>query len=86
MVLRDIPVFEEFYTDGHDCLKCETEAEFREAVERLAEDDALRERLGANARETAMEHSLDRVGERLAATYREVRDAKREGRPVAVEA
>ncbi len=82
VVLRDIPVFEEFYTDGHDCLKCETDEEFRAAVERLAGDDALRERLGENARQTAMEHSLDRVGERLAATYREVRDAKRVGRPV----
>ncbi|WP_336023854.1 glycosyltransferase family 4 protein [Halobellus salinisoli] len=85
VVLRDIPVFEEFYTDGHDCLKCETDEEFRAAVERLAEDDALCERLGENARETAMEHSLDRVGERLAATYREVRDAKREGRSVEFE-
>ena len=82
VVLRDIPVFEEFYTDGHDCIKCETEAEFREAVERLAEDEQLRRRLGENARETAMEHSLDRVGDRLAATYREVRDAKRAGRPI----
>jgi len=82
VVLRDIPVFEEFYTDGHDCLKCETDREFREAVERLAEDPALRERLGENARETALEHSLDRVGERLAATYREVVEAKRAGRPI----
>ena len=70
VVLRDIPVFEEFYTDGHDCLKCETRAEFRDALERLAADPDLRARLGANARETAAEHGLDRVGERLAETYR----------------
>jgi glycosyltransferase involved in cell wall biosynthesis len=82
VILRDIPVFEEFYTDGHDCLKCETESEFRDAVERLADDRDLRERLGANARETAAEHSLDRVGDALAETYREVVAAKREGRPV----
>jgi len=85
VILRDIPVFEEFYTHGYDCLKCGTETEFREAVERLASDDDLRERLGENARETAADHSLDRVGEALAETYREVRDAKREGRPVDVE-
>jgi glycosyltransferase involved in cell wall biosynthesis len=82
VILRDIPVFEEFYTHGFDCLKCETDAEFREAVERLADDDDLRERLGENARETAADHSLDRVGETLAETYRELRDAKRAGRPV----
>jgi glycosyltransferase involved in cell wall biosynthesis len=72
VVLRDIPVFEEFYTDGHDCLKCSTHEEFREALDRLASDPDLRERLGANARETAREHSLDRVGARLVETYREL--------------
>ncbi|MFB6221773.1 MAG: glycosyltransferase family 4 protein [Halolamina sp.] len=69
VVLRDIPVFEEFFTHGEDCLKCETEAEFVAAVERLAENPELRDRLGENARETAAEHSLDRVGDRLVETY-----------------
>jgi glycosyltransferase involved in cell wall biosynthesis len=72
VVLRDIPVFREFYEDGHDCLMCETRAEFMSAVERLADDPALRERLGENAQATAAEHSLDRVGERLVAAYEEV--------------
>ena len=76
VVLRDIPVFEEFFTHGEDCLKCTTLAEFRTAVDRLAAEPALRERLGANARETAEEHALDRVGERLAETYRELLAAK----------
>jgi len=69
VVLRDIPVFEEFFTDGEDCLKCETEAEFVEALERLEANTDLRERLGANAMETAAAHSLDRVGERLTESY-----------------
>ena len=71
VVLRDIPVFREFYADGEDCLLCSTRAEFREAVERLADDPAERERLGANARETAREHGLDRVGEELRDAYAE---------------
>jgi len=74
VVLRDIPVFEEFYTDGHDCLKCETRAEFRAALDRLADDPDLRERLGENATETAAEHSLERVGEKLVDAYRDVLD------------
>jgi glycosyltransferase involved in cell wall biosynthesis len=69
VVLRDIPVFEEFYTHGEDCLKCETREEFRDALRRLAADPALRERLGENARETAESHGLDRVGERLVSIY-----------------
>jgi glycosyltransferase involved in cell wall biosynthesis len=72
VVLRDIPVFEEFYTDGYDCLKCETRAEFRAALDRLAADPALRRRLGENAAETAAEHSLERVGTRLVDAYAEV--------------
>jgi glycosyltransferase involved in cell wall biosynthesis len=74
VVLRDIPVFEEFYTDGHDCLKCETRAEFREALDRLATDPDLRARLGENAMETAAAHSLERVGEKLVDAYRRVHD------------
>jgi glycosyltransferase involved in cell wall biosynthesis len=72
VVLRDIPVFREFYEDGHDCLLCSTHEEFREALERLATDPDLRRDLGANARETAREHGLDRVGERLAGVYRDL--------------
>ena len=76
VVLRDIPVFEEFFTDGHDCLKCETESEFREALRCLDDDPALRRRLGNNARETAEAHSLERVGERLVECYRAVLDGQ----------
>ncbi|WP_275039162.1 glycosyltransferase family 4 protein [Halococcus saccharolyticus] len=75
VVISDIPVFEEFFTHGEDCLKCGSEAEFRAALDRLADDRALRERLGANARETAAEHSLERVGEELSSIYREVTTA-----------
>lgn len=69
VVLRDIPVFDEFFTHGVDCLKCETETEFRHALELLDRDPALRKRLGENARNTANEHSLERVGARLVEIY-----------------
>ncbi|WP_246999856.1 glycosyltransferase family 4 protein [Halosolutus gelatinilyticus] len=72
VVLRDIPVFDEFYTDGVDCLKCATEREFREAIDRLAADPALRRRLGKRARETAAEHDLGTVGRRLLDCYQRV--------------
>ena len=73
VVLRDIPVFEEFYTDGEDCLKCETIAEFESALERLAEAPELRRRLGENAMATAGRHGLDRVREELCSAYDAVR-------------
>jgi glycosyltransferase involved in cell wall biosynthesis len=77
VVLSDIPVFREFYEDGHDCLVCSSRAEYREALERLAGDPELRDRLGENARETAREHGLERVGDRL----REAYDAVAAGEP-----
>ena len=72
VVMRDLPVFREYYEHGHDCLLCADRTEMREAIERLAGDPKLRQRLGANARETAREHGLDRVGKRLTGMYREL--------------
>lgn len=69
VVLRDLPVFQEYYTDGEDCLLCSSFSDFRAALERLAANPGLRARLGENARETARDHRLDNVGERLHAIY-----------------
>ncbi len=69
VVLSDIPVFREYYEDGHDCLIRSSEAGFREALDRLSEDSGLRERLGENGRETAERHGLDRLADRLADVY-----------------
>jgi glycosyltransferase involved in cell wall biosynthesis len=76
VVLRDIPVFREFYTDGEDCLLCSDFAEFEEALQRLEANPQLRERLGKNARETAREHSIDRVADELATVYNAVLDGE----------
>ena len=72
VVLSDIPVFREYYEDGHDCLICSDDAEFRDALQRLESDPELRERLGENAKATAAEHGLDRVGDRLTDIYDEL--------------
>lgn len=70
VVLRDIPVFDEYFTDGEDCLKCGSFGEFREAIDRLAADPALRERLGEAAKRTAADHDLAHLGDRLESIYR----------------
>jgi 1,2-diacylglycerol-3-alpha-glucose alpha-1,2-glucosyltransferase len=70
VVLSDIPVFREFYTDGEDCLMCSSFEEYVEALDRLAANPDLRERLGENAKETAAEHSLERVARELDDAYR----------------
>jgi len=72
VVLRRLPVFEGLYTDGEDCLLCETLPEFEKAIDRLASDPDLRRRLGRNAEATARSHGLDRVRRELEAAYAEV--------------
>ena len=79
VVLSDIPVFREYFTDGEDCILCSSFAEYRDALDRLAADPGLRERLGENARGTAAEHSLDRVREGLLDAYRTVSDVDADG-------
>jgi 1,2-diacylglycerol-3-alpha-glucose alpha-1,2-glucosyltransferase len=74
-VLSDIPVFREFFTDGEDCLICSDFEEYREALDRLDSNPELRDRLGENAKATAQEHALDRVGEKLSGIYRDLLDS-----------
>ncbi|ELY61231.1 glycosyl transferase group 1 [Natronolimnohabitans innermongolicus JCM 12255] len=49
------------HTDGIDCLKCETTAEFPTGIERLATDPSRRRRLGERPRATATERGLERA-------------------------
>lgn len=64
IVVRDIPVYEDWLDHGTHCLKGSTVEEFAAHIRRLAEDPGLREELGANAREVAEERTLPRIGER----------------------
>lgn len=72
VVLRRLPVFEELYTHGEDCLLCETKAEFRDTLDRLARNRQLRHRLGENAAQTAQEHSLEELRTELVDMYESV--------------
>ena len=69
ILLRDIPVFEDWMIHGKNCLKAKTDEEFREYLDQLISDEKLRKRLGEAAQKTALEHNLDRVGEKLKQIY-----------------
>lgn len=68
VVVRDIETFD-WLEDGTDCLKADED--FREPLERL-QDDQLRERLGANAKERGEAFALSNVADDLEACYTEV--------------
>lgn len=72
VVLRDIPVFNEYYTDGYDCIMCSTIDEFREALTRLAGNPSLRENLGMRAKKTAKLHTIEKLAEDLRDSYEAV--------------
>lgn len=74
-VIRAIPTYEGWLEDETHCLKAVDVDGFAAALDRLRADDGLREELGANARQLAEEHTLDRVGEDLRGVYETVMDA-----------
>lgn len=69
ILLRDIPVFEDWMIHGKNCLKAKTDEEFREYLDQLISDGKLRKRLGEAAQKTALEHDLKKVGEKLKRIY-----------------
>ncbi|WP_414838015.1 glycosyltransferase family 4 protein [Candidatus Nanosalina sp. VS9-1] len=72
LVVRDIEAFEGWLKHRENCLKAETTDEFIEHVKTLRDDEELREKIAANAREMAEHHTLEKIGERLQKMYREV--------------
>lgn len=73
IVVRDIPTYKGWLEHGENCLKADSVEGFKEQLQRLREDDELRERLGRSAREMAENHTLDKIGDQLAETYEKVR-------------
>jgi len=71
VILSDLPVFREYYTDGSDCVIVDSTDAAVAAVRWLAADATARRRLGAAAAETAAEHDLTVVAGGLQRLYQE---------------
>lgn len=69
VLVRDIPVYEGQLINEVNCLKARTDEEFEMQLRRLIEDKRLRRRLAKNAQRLSMEHSLERVGDKLREGY-----------------
>lgn len=75
VVLRDLPVFREFVTDGVDS-RLERDIEgFTAAVASLASDPDRRMAMGTAAKSTATDHRLEVVGEAIIEGYEVLLDA-----------
>lgn len=72
IVVRDIPTFEGWLKHEENCLKADDVEGFVEQLERLEENEELREKLGGNARSMAKNHTLDNIGEELKKIYNSI--------------
>lgn len=69
IVMRDIPAFEEDFENGENCLKGDCIEEFKEAVDRVIEDQELSRKIIGNAKSMVENHTLDAVGRQLRQIY-----------------
>jgi glycosyltransferase involved in cell wall biosynthesis len=81
LVLREIPEYEGFLTDGENCLLCRDNDEFAENLAKVASEKALREKLRKGALELSEEHDLMNVGDHLKRLYGELIEAAEVGLP-----
>ncbi|MCK4937265.1 MAG: glycosyltransferase family 4 protein [Methanosarcinales archaeon] len=73
VVTRDLPVFREWLSPGHNCLMGSTEQEFEEEIEQLVSDTDLRKRLGNEGRKSAeAHHDIEKTASRLGEVYKEL--------------
>ncbi len=74
LVVRDIPVYEEWVEDGNHCLKAKDDAEFAAKVRDLIDDEELRGRLIEGARALAASHDISKTASMLKELYETLRD------------
>jgi len=76
VLIRDIPVFDDWLTHGKDCLKAKNEKELHDYIITLKEDEKLRAKLVRNGKKTIKAHTLDNVGKNFKKAYEEILSTK----------
>lgn len=76
IILRDIPIYEDWFKHGENCLKFRTDAEFAEAIGRISEDTTLNQRLGQQSLKLAEDHDLNKAIDSLCEVYDSLRGVK----------
>ncbi len=78
LLIRDIPVYEEWVHDGKHCVKARTDAEFVSELSRMLDDSTLRDRMSEGALSLAEEHDMKKTAVMLKQLYEDLAA----GRPV----
>ncbi|HEX7391644.1 MAG TPA: glycosyltransferase family 4 protein [Thermoplasmata archaeon] len=79
LLIRDIPVFEEWVHDGVHCMKARSDEEFASKLRSLLDDGSLRSRMVTGAKRLAEEQDMKKT----AAMLKELYENLAGGRPVA---
>ncbi len=69
LLIRDIPVYEEWVQDGKHCLKARSDEEFAQKLDAILGDASLRARLSEGARALAAEHDMKKTAVMLKELY-----------------
>ena len=72
LVLRDLPVYQDWLIDGQNCLFAKNNEEFSRHIESLANDGKKRREMGKKAYEMAKDHDLKKIGKKLISVYETV--------------
>lgn len=74
ILTRDIEVLEGILEDESNCLKADSNEEFKKKLIQLQNDQELRERLSNNAEKMAEKHTLEKIGDKLENIYSKVKE------------
>lgn len=72
ILIRDIPTYKGWMFDRKNCLMAKTDGEFESCLRELIESPDLRKQLGENAKILADERSMEALGEKTIAVYKNI--------------
>jgi len=78
LLIRDIPVYEDWVVDGKHCLKAKSDDDFHAKLKSLIDDQAVRTRMAQGAKLLAEEQDIVKCAAMLKRMYEELA----EGRPI----
>jgi 1,2-diacylglycerol-3-alpha-glucose alpha-1,2-glucosyltransferase len=79
LLIRDIPVYEDWVVDGTHSLKAKTDEEFARRIESLLDDEELRARMVEGALKLAAEHDMKITARMLKDLYEQLAEGRLEG-------
>jgi 1,2-diacylglycerol-3-alpha-glucose alpha-1,2-glucosyltransferase len=76
LLIRDIPVYEDWVVDGKHCLKATNDDDFARKLEMLLDDAPLRSRMIEGAGELADDHDIRKTSKMLKELYEELAEGR----------